>query len=46
MKLKEYMSAKKLNEESNKLFTIKIVKRGTGRRKSKCQKEKEQAKNS
>ena len=33
MKLREYMKAKKLVEESNKLFTIKQVKKGYGRRK-------------
>lgn len=33
MKLNEYMKAKKLIEESNKLITIKISKRGYGRRK-------------
>lgn len=33
MKLKEYMSAKKLTEEANKVRIIKISKKGYGRRK-------------
>lgn len=33
MKLKEYMSAKKLTEEANKIRIIKISKKGYGRRK-------------